>query len=99
MKLVWINVIAIIIAISSLVVERPSVQADFSLPAAFSIESHLQFDDIRNDSVAHHEKNSVIAQDFIPIVVIADEPNADSGFLHYLPLYNLQRPKDYFLLI
>ena len=99
MRLIWINLIAIIIAFSSLVVERPSVQPDFSLPASLSLESHLQFDDLRNDSLSHHEKSLSIAQDFIPIVVIADEPDADLGFFHYLPIYKLHRQKEYFLLI
>ena len=98
MKLIWINLIAIIIAISSLVVERPSIQADFSLPASLSHGSHIQTDLLRNDSQHHQEKNLLIAQDFMAIVVIA-EPNVNQGFFHYLPLHSLHRQKEYFLLI
>ncbi len=99
MKLIWINLIAIIIAISSQVVEKPSIQADFSLPASLSHESHIQSDLLRNDSQHHQDKNFQIAQDFMAIVVIADELNVNHGFAHYLPLHSLHRQKEYFLLI
>ena len=99
MRLIWINIIAIVIAISSLVVERPSIETDFSLPASLTQISHLQNDILRNDSQKKEAKNYQIAQDFIAIVVIADAPNANKGFYHYLSLYNLHRQKEYFLLI
>lgn len=45
-------------------------------------------------------KNShVIAQEFIPIVIIADAFDYHHHFNFYLPLYELSRKKDYFLLI
>lgn len=99
MRLIWINLIAIVIAITSLVVERPLIQADFSLPSSLIHASHLQSDILRNDSHNHQEKTLQIAQDFIPIVVIADPIDANEPFLYYLPLYNLHRQKEYFLLI
>lgn len=99
MKLIWINLIAIIIAISSLVVERPAVEADFSLPASLTQFSHLQADSLRNDSQKNESKSHQIAQDFIAIVVIADSLDANQGLIHYLPFYDLNRHKDYFLLI
>jgi hypothetical protein len=99
MKLVWINLIAIIIAISSLVVERPSVEVNVANLTAITAVPHVQTDPLRNDTQKHQEKTLQIAQDFIAIVVIADAPNANEGFSHYLPLYNLHRQKEYFLLI
>lgn len=99
MRLIWINIIAIVIAISSLVVERPAIEADFSLPSSLSQISHIQSDILRNDSQKNQDKNLQIAQDFIPIVVIAQEQDANQGFAHYLPFYKLHRQKEYFLLI
>jgi hypothetical protein len=99
MKLIWINLIAIVIAISSLVVERPAIEADFNLLSSITSIPHYQSDVLRNDSQKHQEKTLQIAQDFIPIVVIADVTDANEGFAHYLPLYNLHRQKEYFLLI
>jgi len=99
MRLIWINIIAIVIAISSLVVERPAIQADFTVPASLAQITHFQSDILRNDSQTHQEKNLQIAQDFIAIVLIADSIDANEGFAHYLPLHNLNRQKDYFLLI
>jgi hypothetical protein len=99
MRLIWINIIAIIIAISSLVVEKPSIQADFSLPSSLTLVPHFNSDILRNDSQQHQEKNLQIAQDFIAIVLIADSIDANEGFAHYLPLHNLNRQKEYFLLI
>lgn len=99
MRLIWINIIAIVIALSSLVVERPAIEANFNLLSAITSIPHYQCDTFRNDAQKHQEKTLQIAQDFIPIVVIAEETNALEGFAHYLPLYNLHRQKEYFLLI
>ncbi len=44
-------------------------------------------------------KKNYIAQDFLPIVVIAKSTFLETTHLHYLPLYNLRREKVYFLLI
>lgn len=99
MKPIWINLIAIIIAITSLVIEKPSVEADFSLPASLSHIPHLQSDILRNDSQKHQEKYLQIAQDFMAIVLIAEMPDANEGFVHYLPLHSLHRENSYFLLI
>jgi hypothetical protein len=99
MRLIWINIIAMVIAISSLVVERPAFQADFSGHSSLTSFPFFQPEALRNDTQQHQEKTLQIAQDFMAIVVIADVPNVNQGFLHYLPLYNLHRQKEYFLLI
>ena len=99
MRLIWINIIAIVIAFSSLVVEKPSIEADFNLLSAITTIPHYQSDALRNDTQKHQDKTLQIAQDFIPVVVIAEITDANEGFSHYLPLYNLHRQKEYFLLI
>jgi hypothetical protein len=40
-----------------------------------------------------------IAQDFMPIVMIANAPDHLHFFSYYLSTYNLERQKEYFLLI
>jgi len=99
MRLIWINILAVVIAISSLVVERPSIQADFSIPSSLSSIPHLDSDILRNDSQTSQQKSIQIAQDFIAIVVIAEATDANHGFLHYLTVYNLKRRKDFFLIV
>ena len=40
-----------------------------------------------------------IAQDFMPIVMIANAPDHLHFFSYYLSTYNLQRQREYFLLV
>lgn len=44
-------------------------------------------------------KLNPIAQNFIPLVVIAPTLFEERGFDHYMPLFAQYRPRDYFLLI
>ncbi len=44
-------------------------------------------------------KLNYIADSFIPIVILAYNLFEDRDFAYYLPLYNLNRQKEYFLLI
>lgn len=46
-----------------------------------------------------HSKLNPIAQQFIPLVVIAPTLFYERDCDHYLPLFAQYRPKDYFLLI
>lgn len=99
MKFIWINLLAIVIALTSLVMEHPSVESFDEQLTAISQLPIWQTDSLRNQEIKHSEKTIHIAQDFIPIVVIADFQNAHNDFHHYLPIYSLVRQKEYFLLI
>lgn len=52
-----------------------------------------------SSSKNNNNKLNPIAQDFIPLVVIAPTLYVDRDHDHYLPLFAQYRPKDYFLLI
>jgi hypothetical protein len=100
MKFVWINVIAIIIAFSSVVLERPSVYSgSSSIIETLQSIPFLQSDVLRDVFSKHTEKTVRIAQDFFPIVTIADSECVTTTFFHYFPIYSQVRQKEYFLLI
>ncbi len=99
MKPIWINILAIVIALTSLISECPTV--NFSLNQLSTIHEIplWESDVLRNPSEKNSKKDHVIAQDFIPIVAIASEYDVRESFLFYPPSYNLHRQKEYFLLI
>lgn len=99
MKLIWINLLAIVIALTSLVMERPSIETYTEQLSNIDQMPVWQTDSLKNQDLKQSEKTIHIAQDFIPIVMIADTQNFERDFIHYLPLYNLHRQKEYFLLI
>lgn len=98
MRPIWINVIAIIIALSSLVMEGPTVQVD-SLSESFQSVPLFESSALRNELSKATEKTVHIAQDFIPIVIIATFEHLTNNFLHYISIHSLVRQKEYFLLI
>lgn len=99
MKLIWINILAIVIALTSLISEGPTVNFSFDQITSIHGIPLWESDALRNPTEKQSEKNHLIAQDFIPIVAIASEYDINEEFLFYLPLYNLHRQKEYFLLI
>jgi hypothetical protein len=99
MKVFWFNIIAIVIALSSVVVDRPSVEFTYKTLTTLQKIPLFQTDALKNDSRKHTEKTVHIAQDFIPVLVIADAPDYKKEFHHYLSIYSLVRQKEYFLLI
>ncbi len=102
MNYIWLNLIAVFIAISSLVVDlRGSVSYE-----GVNLEAETQLKSLWEEGTmfyAQSERNSkttsFIAQDFVPIVVLAEPTDAKANYHHYLPLYDLHRQKEYFLLI
>ncbi|WP_408097627.1 hypothetical protein ACJVC5_01565 [Peredibacter sp. HCB2-198] len=99
MKLIWINFLAIIIAITSVVVDLPAVEFNSEQLSGIHQASSWQSDSLRNSELRHSERTVHIAQDFIPIVLIAESVGSSAEFIHYLPIYSLARQKEYFLLI
>lgn len=99
MKLIWINVLAIVISLSSLLSDGPSVNFNYDQITTIQNIPLWHSDALKNPSEKNTEKNHLIAQNFIPIVVIS-HGHVDAGSFHYyLPLYSLNRQKEYFLLI
>lgn len=99
MRFVWINIIAVIIAISSLVVERPAISCDFTATKSLTQIPHFSIEVLRNDSHQQQKNSLHVAQDFIPIVVLAYETNANHGYIHYISLFEQSRTNHHFLLL
>jgi hypothetical protein len=98
MRLFWINILAIVIAFSSLLLQAPSVDFGHDQLASIQANPSWQSDALKNPNEKNSEKSQYIAQDFTPIVVLADFQDF-TGFQYYIPIYNLHRQKEYFLLI
>ena len=93
------SLFAILIAISAINVETPSVEGGFEAISSIQQVPFFVSTALSNDSKKNSEKTLHIAQDFISVLLIADALNPNLEFVHYLPLYNLLRQKEYFLLI
>ncbi len=61
--------------------------------------SFWKIEPITNRQKKIDTKINFIAQEFIPIVIIADAPDHIDFFKYYLAAYNLKRQKQFFLLI
>ncbi len=102
MNFIWLNLFAVLLAVSSHVVDlRDSVSYQgVNLDAETQLKSLWEEGTMFYAQSERHSKSThVIAQDFLPIVVLAEPTDAESNFHHYLPLYDLHRQKEYFLLI
>jgi hypothetical protein len=102
MNLIWLKLIAVLIAVSSLVVDLhgPVSYEGVNLDSETQLKSLWEVGTMFYAQSERHSKTThVIAQDFLPIVVLAEPTDAKSNFHHYLPLYDLHRQKKYFLLI
>lgn len=100
MRRAWIYLIAFFIGLSALIAEKPFLRADFNQISETLQSAPLLQNTALKDEVKHrHEKTMYIAQDFIPFVLIANALNPNVDFVHYIPLFNLLRQKEYFLLI
>src|SRR5262245_10245501 len=99
MKGIWIYFLVAIIGLSSVVIEVDSI--GFHEDQIASVQHDLPFEivSLRNPTQKYSEKSHLIADAFIPMVLIAESPDADQEFHHYLPLYQLYRQKHHFLLI
>jgi hypothetical protein len=97
------SIIAVVIAVSSLVVDlRGSVHSFESgnLAAHDQLKSLWAEGTLPYNTGDRYSKGmKFIAQEFMPIVVLAEPTDAETSFSHYLPVYRLHRQKEYFLLI
>lgn len=99
MKFAWMHILAMIVAFSSLVLDTPAITYDDKELSFISEVPQFFSNALKDDTKKHSEKTLHIAQDFIPILVIAAPLNHNNSYTHYLPIYGLFRKKRYFLLI
>lgn len=101
MRSSWIVFLSFIIVLTSAVVDpRGSVYFESEqMTSAPQFQDAFDSDSLYSANDRFGKNSHVIAQEFIPIVIIADAFDYSHHFNYYLPLYELSRKKDYFLLI
>lgn len=74
---------------------------DFHSDLMTSIQHSPQCDSdyLRNPHENLSQGNHFIAEGFIPIVLISDHSEPAKIFDHYIPLHDLKRTKEFFLLL
>jgi len=97
----WIIVFAFIIALTSGAIDLRGtvVFEQDQVESAPQLKSNWESDSLYHQGERYNKDTHVIAQDFIPIVVIAEAYDLNRHFNFYFPIYNLYRQKEYFLLI
>jgi hypothetical protein len=97
----WIIILALLTALTSVMTDlRASISsASDQVTFDWTYKNELVDEALPLSSERIFKESNLIAQGFIPIVVIADEYDHNHHFAYYLPFYNLNRPKDFFLLI
>lgn len=101
MRLMLINLIALIISVSALHVSASSY-ISFSQDGTDSLSSIplLDMDPIRNPTNNRSHEIEVLSQTLIETDIYLETTTSKTNdFLHYLPIYSLNRVKEYFLLI
>lgn len=99
MNHLWMKVLIFIIGLSAIVVEKPFIQGSFAHLEVLQAVPLFQTTALQNHGDKKSENKIHIAEDFIPIVLIADYYDPSLSFVHYIPIYNLYRERTYFLLI
>lgn len=101
MKTLWITVVAFVIAVSAAAMDmRGTVFFETDqLTSGPQIKDVIQTESFYSVTERYSKDSHLIAQDFMPIVIIAESSDLTHHFAHYLPLYDLNRQKEYFLLI
>jgi hypothetical protein len=101
MKTFWLNFIVMVMTVASFQFLDHRNSSDFS---SDKIETLSAIDDWNLNTLKEADsksglKHSYIAQEFISIVALTQSQSTSIHFGHYLPIHNLIREKDYFLLI
>jgi hypothetical protein len=94
-------ILTLLIAMTSVMVDlRGSIAyQDDNLSSAPHLKSEWNSDHLAKPDERYSDKTHLIAQDFIPIVIIAETQDRKLNFTHYTDQYNLHRQKEHFLLI
>jgi hypothetical protein len=101
MRLMLINLIALIISVSALHVST-NADISFSKDGTDTLSSLplLNLDPIRNPSNNRSQEIEILSQSLTEIGShLKTTTNKTNDYLHYLPIYSLNRAKEYFLLI
>jgi hypothetical protein len=94
------GIFAFLIFLTSILVEIPkNTSFDGSHSASVLKSSVWKSESVTSFASQFDKRDHFIAQDFNPIVLLADTTNQIHFSSYYLPIYKLHRQKDYFLLI
>lgn len=101
MKTLWLTIVAFVIAVSASAMDmRGTVYFETDqMTTGPQIKDVIQTESFFSPAERYSKNSNLIAQGFFPIVIIAESSDITHHFAHYLPLYNLNRQKEYFLLI
>jgi hypothetical protein len=99
MRSIWVTIFAFIIAVTSIVIDFRLDDFSHEEISSIDVVQAWQVDDLIHPGKKVSDNNLFIAEDFIPIVIIAEAQDSEQSFNHYLPVYQLQRQKEFFLLI
>jgi hypothetical protein len=97
MKLLGIHLLASIIALISVTFEMPNVE--FSDEQIAQVQKNDIWETNALNLTSHNGEQCLIAQDFVPIVLISDFSQPLPLFDHYITVYDQQQVKDYYLRI
>lgn len=99
MRSLLIGLFAVLIALTSIAIEVPSFDFSDTKITSIQTEPTWQSDFLLNPGKKLSGKTHIIAENFIPMVLIADELDADQLFYHYLSFFKLHQIKEFFLLL
>jgi hypothetical protein len=99
MRFFLLNILALIIALSTAVHEEPVLDGAFRNSMSISQHPAWELDDIRVMDSKSSAKHNAIIDSFKPIILIADFNYVIHDHDFYLSIHRLYRVKDYFLLI
>jgi vesicle coat complex subunit len=101
MQLFLLNILAILISVSSIHFEiHTEINFKEGLEDALSVEHIFDQSPLRNPSNKNSYDHEILSLNFIETANFAASLVTSAvDFLYYLPIYSLIRAKDYFLLI
>jgi hypothetical protein len=101
MKSLWIIFFTFLIGLTSVIADlRGTIElTDDKISSASAFKSSWESGALARTEERYSKESNYIAQDFIPIVLLADTQIFKPNFIHYISLYRLYRQKEYFLLI
>lgn len=99
MNLIWINILAIVIALTSVFTEVQAVDFELDQMTTIKHSPYCSSDNLRNPHENLSQTTHFIAEGFIAIVLISDHSEPEKIFDHYIPTHGLNRTKEFFLLL
>lgn len=100
MKFFGFHLLALIIAVTSLVLNCHDIQPTFDYSSTIQLENVYERLPITTQLRRIKSVNqNYIAQKFVPFILFADFSEPIDNFTYYLPVRNFIREREYFLLI